>query len=327
MDQSYNQNPESTGSGVYFQSHFVPAEKPYAVYAYVWDYYSHIAQRIGTVLVGKMNDKGKVEFKGKAVYRMPQEEMPDDNHCVIPEDMGNFKCFPIPLGFVGDTVGMEELVKVVSMDLEYCESPGVKRFIKNMQLAGLKVELAEERKMQEIECDIDIIIFRGERKKHYCLEVKKDIALRVCIWSSGESERAPFVIDNLWDQIRMWQEIGVTFEKIKMTDNEAIYQDQVDNLLEITKIYDKYMKIEQKESRLFDLLYCRDAIGKDRCFIEDLAMELEELHDDKYKCDEDLQWAISVGLATRDGNIIQFTPEFERMATWQWTWKNGEDKK
>ena len=31
--------------------------------------------------------------------------------------------------------------------------------------------------------------------------------------------------------------------------------------------------------------------------------------------DKDLEWAISVGLAERDGNIIQFSPDFERMAT------------
>ena len=43
--------------------------------------------------------------------------------------------------------------------------------------------------------------------------------------------------------------------------------------------------------------------------------------------DKDLEWAISVGLAERDGNIIQFSPDFERMATWQWTWKHGEDKR
>lgn len=65
-----------------FQSHYVPAEKPYAVYAYAWEGpTAAIAQLIGTMLVGKVNDDGKIEFEGKAVYRMPQKHMLDFDHC------------------------------------------------------------------------------------------------------------------------------------------------------------------------------------------------------------------------------------------------------
>ena len=42
--------------------------------------------------------------------------------------------------------------------------------------------------------------------------------------------------------------------------------------------------------------------------------------------DKDLQLAIDLGYVSRDGNIIQFSPDLERMATWKWQWLHGEDK-
>ena len=37
--------------------------------------------------------------------------------------------------------------------------------------------------------------------------------------------------------------------------------------------------------------------------------------------------AIELGYVSRDGNIIQFSPDLERMATWEWKWLHDEDKK
>ena len=74
------------------------------------------------------------------------------------------------------------------------------------------------------------------------------------------------------------------------------------------------MEIKTEPSR--DLFSCRESIGKDRCFYDDFVMGMQKVHWGDYTgYDKDLEWAISVGLAERDGNIIQFSPDFERMAT------------
>jgi len=322
MDQTNNQF-----SG--FQSHYVPAEKPYAVYAYVWEGpLAAIAQLIGTMLVGKVNDKGKIEFDGKAVYRMPQKDMLDFDHCFVPEYMGRLYVDPIPLGFVGDTVGKDELVKVVEMVLKETDSDNVKSFIDDMQMAGLKVELGAECKMQDVEGLFDLEYNDNNKSNDYFLVVNKDIALRVKIWNTkSKSERAQHAVCQLWSQIASWQEVGVTFEHIKMETKNKDYQALVDELLELAKIYGKYEMLEEKSCRMYRLLNCREVLGTGRCFYEDFVMGMKKVYWDDYSgYDEDLQWAINVGLITREGNIIQFSTEVERIVAWQWVWKPEEDK-
>lgn len=91
MEQIHNHySGPITVQGANYQSHYVPAEKPYAVYAFVWEGpIAEIAQLIGTMLVGKVNEEGNMVFDGKAVYRMVDKNgMLDFQHCFIPEDMG-----------------------------------------------------------------------------------------------------------------------------------------------------------------------------------------------------------------------------------------------
>lgn len=331
MDEIQNQFSGSISvSGVNLHSHYVPAEKPYAVYAYVWDGpTAAIAQHIGTMLVGHVNNKGRLVFESKGVYRMPEKHMLDFDHCFIPEDMGELENHPIQLGFVGDTVGKDTLVKVVWMALEDADSHRVKFLLESMQLAGLKVDLGDKCKMQDVEGRIESKYNPFKEKNEYFLAVDDNIALRIYLGDNkGQSDSAIEVVNQLWEQIKAWKEVGVSFESIKMNDQNKDYQDQMDELLELTRLYGKLRDTEDKSYDIFSLFMCRETIGKDRCFYEDFVMGMKKVHWDDYSdSDKDLQWAISVGLATRDGNIIQFSPEFERIATWQWTWKNGEDKK
>ena len=54
-------------------------------------------------------------------------------------------------------------------------------------------------------------------------------------------------------------------------------------------------------------------------------MGMKKIYWDSYSdYDEDLQEAVSAGLVSREGNIIQFSSDLERMVTWQWKWKNLE---
>ena len=73
MNQIHNNySGPITVKGTNHQSHYVPAEKPYAVYAYCWEGPTMaIAQLIGTMLTGNVDNDGKMKFDGKAVSRMP----------------------------------------------------------------------------------------------------------------------------------------------------------------------------------------------------------------------------------------------------------------
>ena len=329
MDQIHNHySGPITVQGANYQSHYVPAEKPYAVYAFVWEGpIAEIAQLIGTMLVGKVNEEGNMVFDGKPVYRMLDKNgMLDFQHCFIPDDMGELENDPIHLGFVGDTVGKDELVEVVWMGQKDGDDINVKRFLDNIQIAGLKVELGDDLKMQEVTGCIDVGINHTNGKREFFLGANDEIALRVMIWNSDDkSENSLDAVGNLWYQIKKWQEVGATFERIKMKDGDADYQNLVDELVELAKLYGEYEKKQTSNGQLYKLLKCRDVIGTGRCLYDDFVMGLKKFYWDSYSdYDEDLEEAISAGLVSREGNIIQFTPDLERMATWQWKWKRNE---
>lgn len=330
MDQIHHHySGPITVQGANYQSHYVPAEKPYAVYYYVWDGPTPaVAQLIGTMLTGKVNEEDKMVFEGKAVYRMPDKHcMLDFEHCFIPEDMGELECDPVHLGFVGDTIGMKMVVEAIHMEQEYADETYVKRFIDNATLAGLKVDMGQNFNMQSVTGQLD---FKpGDHSKlDYFLAVKDEIALWIKIYSEGKSESPYNVLHTLWRQIESWQEVGVTFESIKMQSKSADYQDQVDELLELAKLYGETRKKETQAVLLFQFLRCVEKIGKGRCLYHEYVKGMKELENSFYKYfDDDLQAAIDSGFASRDGDIIQFSPEVERMALWKWVWKHGEDQR
>ena len=329
MEQIHNHySGPITVQGANYQSHYVPAEKPYAVYAFVWEGpIAEIAQLIGTMLVGKVNEEGNMVFDGKAVYRMVDKNgMLDFQHCFIPEDMGELQNDPIHLGFVGDTIGRNKLVEVVWMGQRDADDIHVKRFLDNIQMAGLKVELGDDLKMQEVTGCIDVGINHDNGKREFFLEAKDEIALRVKIWNSDDiSENSINAVSSLWSQIKNWQKVGISFERIVMKNGDAKYQNMVDKLVKLAYLYGEYEKKQTSDGQLYNLLNCRDIIGKNRCFYDDFVMGMKKIHWDSYSgYDEDLQEAVSAGLVSREGNIIQFSSELERMVTWQWKWKNLE---
>lgn len=319
-----------TVQGANIQSHYVPAEKPYAVYAYVWEGpQAAIAQLIGNILVGKVDEKGNIKFHNKAVYRMPQKSMLDFDHCFVPHDMADMENDPIHIGFVGDTVGKDTLVGVIRMVQKFTESNSVVSFFNDMKRAGLNVEIGEESKMNEVTGFIESEYDDVQDNYYYFLSAKKEIALRATIWTSDRESEKPYnVLSDLWKQINGWQEVGVTFEQIKMNAKVADYQDQVDELLNLARLYGECEKKQEDEIQVHKLLMCLDTIGKAKCNYKEYVKGMKKTWFSDYKgYDDDLESAIKQGFASRDGDIIQFSPEFERMASWKWVWKHGEDQR
>lgn len=317
-----------TFEGSSAQSHYVPAEKPYAVYAYVWEGpNTAIAQLIGTMLVGKPDKEGKLEFDGKAVYRMPSNFMLDFAHCFIPEDMGELESDEIHLGFVGDTVGLEEVARVKRLDLEYsdsCFTP--ERAVRDMRCAGLKVEMPERTEFHTVDCDFSPEHQSCYKRNDYYLDVEEGAPIRVKIWeaSSNKSNKGYRVFGSLQSQLEDWQKVGVFVFGMKMKGGDTFYQQQLDELWALTGVYAGY---KDDDFHLDHLLQCRDVLGTGRCFYDDFINATKKaMWSDYKKGDQDLQWAIDKGLATREGNIIQFSADVERMAEWQWHWKDGDKR-
>lgn len=329
MEQVINHYHGSvTIEGSSAQSHYVPAEKPYAVYAYVWEGpYTAIAQLIGTMLVGKPDKDGMLKFAGKAVYRMPSNSMLDFAHCFIPEDMGELESDEVQLGFVGDTVGLEKVAQVKWLDLvrsEGCFTP--ESAVRDMRCAGLKVEMPERTEFHTVDCDFSSQHQSSCGRNDYYLDVEEQAPIRVKIWeaSSNKSNKGFRVFSSLQRQLKDWQEVGVFVFGLKMKGGDAFYQQQLDELWALTGVYADY---EDDDFHLDHLLRYRDELGTGRCFYDDYSNAVKKaMWNDYQKGDQDLQWAIDKGLATREGNIIQFSADVERMAAWQWHWKDGDKR-
>lgn len=319
-----------TMQGSCMQSHYVPAEKPYAVYAFVWEGPTMgIAQLIGTMLVGKPNKEGKMVFDGKPVYRLTGRNMLDFEHCFIPEDMGPLINDPMFLGFVGDTVDREAFVKTIWMELAVAEEWGCEHVIRRMEMAGLKVDLGGKCTVKDAEGWIGSEYCHPDKGYDYFLSIDKGIAIRVKVWGCDDkSQPVRKVFSNLARQIDHWEKVGITLESVKMMKGRDGYQEQVDEMLTLARTYKEYEQQETFGSQLYTLLECREVIGTGRCFYDDFVMGMKKArYGDYSKYDDDLEWAVSVGLIQREGNIIQFSHDMERMATWQWHWLEGDEPK
>lgn len=326
VNNHYHGSVTIEGSSV--QSHYVPAEKPYAVYAYVWEGpTTAIAQLIGTMLVGKPGKEGELKFDGKAVYRMPSNRMLDFAHCFIPEDMGELVNDEIHLGFVGDTVGLEEVARVKRLDLvssDNCFTP--ESAVRDMRLAGLKVKMPERTEFHTVDCDLSTDYQPHYKRDDYYLDVAEQAPIRVMIWeaSSNKSNKGYSVFSSLQSQLEDWQKVGVFVFGLKAKGGDVFYQQQLDEIWKLTRVYAGY---EDDDFHLSYLLHCRDVLGAGRCFYDDFINATKKVRWNGYqKGDQDLQWAIDKGLATREGNIIQFSADVERMAEWQWHWKDGDKR-
>ena len=90
----------------------------------------------------------------------------------------------------------------------------------------------------------------------------------------------------------------------------------------MAKLYGETEKRETQEILLYKLLRCVERIGKGRCLYEEYVMGMKDPEFDFFNnFEKDLQAAIDSGFASRDGDIIQFSPEVVRMASWKWVWK------
>lgn len=317
---------ENNNSGL-THSHYIPAEKPYAVYAFVWEGpNTTIAQLIGTILVGKTNEDGDVVFDNKPVYRIPEKDMLDFYHCFIPKDMGPIVNDELFIGFAGDTMHLEDITKIKLMDLIDSDgyySPEV--IIENMRRAGLKVELPERVDIEHLAVEIKTEYTDGGKSIDCYLEVTENAPLRVKFWNgkSNRSCRNINIMEQLGRQINDWNKVNVFLSGWTMADKDKQYQEQIDELWRMTLLYGKYIKSDD-DCLIYRLLKARETLGTDRCFYDDLVAAMAKQY---YTfSDDNLQWAVDNNILTREGSIYRFSGDFEKMANWQWKWLDGDER-
>lgn len=137
----------STPNQDFFQSHFIPAEKPYAVYGFPYDsIYISVGQLIGTIVTGRVDKNGEVRYNTNAVYRLPSQNMQANDHCVIEGQAVPIETEQVyHLGFVGDTVGLKEVCRLFWLEqTEGEDTCSLKSFIRMMEQAGLKVSVGPQ---------------------------------------------------------------------------------------------------------------------------------------------------------------------------------------
>ena len=248
--------------------------------------------------------------------------MPLSGKGFIPEDMGPIENEVLFLGFEGDTLHLEDVANVVWMDRH--DADGLWRpveIVESLQLAGMNVEIAENNELGMLSGFLDTEYHRNTDSCDYFLAVKKGAPVRVKVWEDGKSASAKAAISRMWHLIKLWQDIGVTFDGLTMCHDDVVYQEQVDELMELARMYGQYRN-EDDGYGLFSLLACREVLGTGRCFYDDYVKAMYKgMYDDYKHAERDLEWAVQNGLANRDGNVIQFSPEFERIASWKWILK------
>ena len=315
--------------GNIFQSHYVPAEKPYAVYALVWEGpITSIAQLIGTILVGKPDEKGGLTFEGKPVYRMPDKNMLPFRHCFIPEDMGPLETDEMFLGFEGDTMHLEDIAKVKWLDLSIGDNSSSQTdIVRNLQHSGLKVHLPKRTNFYTVICDIHSLYNGDGENCDFFLDVMEDAPLRVQFWEADGNHctKGYIVFSKLYNQLEAWKKIGVYVDGMKMKDDKACYQKQLNELWQMTMTFGCYVE-DDGDVNIYSILKYYNMLDTDRCTYNDFMKAVKEVWVSPEKADRQLQWAIDKGLVTREGDIIHFMPVLEPMATWQWHWIDNDNR-
>lgn len=308
MDQSSQQN----GS---FQSQFIPAEKPYNVYALVWEgENTAVAQLIGTMVTGTMDDKGNVKYTNNAVYRFPSSNMLAFEHCFIENHTGNITTDETrQLGRVGDTVGMEALSQVSWIEqYEANDDYRLDYLVKLIKEAGLTLEIDTSKLRVQEGRIINRYVERLE-KSEPCLEIHDQVAL-FAILSENKAE----VISNVAEKLRELAGIGIDKFEARMEDDRQ--QSCYDKLMEASKLFNSHYR-EPDNSIIYSdikyLLMAREMVGKCTCTIEELLAVLSKRPSTLDESEKHIQSGIDNKLIIQDGDVIRFCDDIERIISWE----------
>lgn len=307
-----NQSSQQNG---FFQSQFVPAEKPYNVYALVWGAENPaVAQLIGTMVTGTMDDKGNVKYTSNAVYRFPNGNMLSFEHCFIADHTDTITTTDTyQLGRVGDKVGIEALGQVSWLNqYEANDDIRLDYFVKLIKEAGLILEIDTSILREQKGRIINRYVEHLEREEP-CLEIHDQIALFAIL-----SEKKAEVISNVAEKLRELAGVGIDHFEAQMEDDRQ--QSCYDKLMEASKLFNSHYRNPGNSIIYSDieyLLMAREMVGKTTCAKEELIAVLSKKPSTRDESEKHIQSGIDNKLIIQDGEVIQFCDDIERMISWE----------
>lgn len=297
-----------------FQSQFVPAEKPYTVYAFVWGgENTTVAQLIGTMVTGTMDEKGNVKYTTNAVYRCPSDNMLAFEHCFIAGHTGEITTNDTyQLGCVGDTVGMEALSQVSWLEQYEANDDYILRYcVKLIKAAGLILEI-DTSKLRVQKGRIINRFSKNPEERVPCLKIHDQIAL-----FANLGEKKAEVISDVARKLRELAEIGIEEFQAQMEDEsqQACY----DGLMEVSKLFNSHYR--EPDNAIYSdikfLLMAREMVGKSTCTKEEILAALNQKCSTQDEPEKHIQSGIENKLIIQDGDVIQFCDDIERMISWE----------
>ena len=307
---------QSSQQNSFFQSQFIPADKPYAVYAFVWECTNtSVGQLIGTMVTGQVDENGEVCYKTNAVYRMPREDMLDFEHCFIEKHTGEIYFDSTHLlGFVGDTVGIEAVSLVSYIDQRYGDnSIKLKSITQMMEKAGQIIDKnVNHAGVQKGKTSKEENPSTGKMEYHLVVRGQVAIYTNLTIKKSA-------IIKDVAEKLREWEEIGIKDFTIQMEHEDQ--QDCYTELLDMARFYNSYHKDQDNgQNLLLILIQAREKLNKNECPYDEVTTAMRHLYwsdDNKNHVDDKFQKAIQDHLITRNGDVIRFCDDIERMISWE----------
>lgn len=310
------------------KSHFIKAEKPYEVFAYVWEGpFLSAGQLLGNIInIYQDDEDGNVSYDRVPVFRNPDKNMMlDFDHAFVGyDDIMESDIFP--LGFEGEQVGLKAINTMRRIEYRYGDnSHDLEDIIGYFGATGLLYDTLED----EIEEGNDDGKFKDMaayvRHRHgnngcrtwdeYYLEIDQGIAVFVQLDDGASMEP---VVD-LARQMRDWRELGVEWPTITVMDEYYEYQilelamraeDMASHMIEhdtdcIVDVYrlrvkagDKRVTMETIYSVAPKALFCGEEVAQERA-------------------DEVIVKAVSEELLTVDGGCVTFSDNINNMVEWK----------
>ena len=310
------------------KSHFIHAEKPYEVFAYVWGGpFLEAGELIGNIInIFQDEENGKVSYEHLPVFRNPDKSwMTDLDHAFVGyNDILESDLYP--LGFVGSQVGLKKINLMRRLDYKSGDNGhDPKEILKYFDATGLLYDtLADEiakgnaeGKFKDMNARVN---YHHENNGYrtwdeYYLEVDDEITLFVQL----DSGAILHPIIDLARQMRDWREMGVKTMWADIEDER--YCLQIGELMIRAESMATHM-IAHKTDCIENVFRLRKAAGCGRvtmetfysitpkalCCGEKVAKEI---------ADQLIVKAVSEGLLTVDGDCVTFSDEINKMTEWE----------
>lgn len=307
------------------KSHFIHAEKPYGVFAYVWEGpFLQAGELIGNIINIYQDDEkdGKVSYEHLPVFRNPDKSwMTDLDHAFVGyNDILESDVYP--LGFVGSQVGLKEINLMRRLDyqsgdnghdpndiLKYFDATGLQYGMLADEIAKGNAEGKFKDMNARVEHNHENNGFRTWDE--YYLEVDGGITLFT------QLDIDPII--DLARQMRDWREMGVDYPTIAVEDE--YYESQILELAMQAENMATHM-ISHKTDCIEKVFRLRKAVGRGRVTMETFYSITPKAlccgeKTAKEIADRVIVKAVSEGLLTVDGDCVTFSDNVRNMAEWK----------